>query len=232
MPAREGGRVTSSVRPTLRKNNLKSEIADYLREQIYGGALHAGSRLDQDGLADELGVSRLPVREALISLEAEGLVVTKARRGAYVASLTEADVIDHFRIFGAVCSIAAQEATDALTAAQLDKLDGLVADMETAKDFEQISRLNDQFHAEINRAGSHRLRSVLRLLAGTMPARFYEFAEGWETSAHSEHREIVAALRAGDPDRATAATRTHFERNGELAVKVLRDNGFWARPAG
>jgi DNA-binding transcriptional regulator YhcF (GntR family) len=200
--------VTSSVRPALRTTNLKSEIADYLREQIYGGALHAGSRLDQDGLAEQLRVSRLPVREALISLEAEGLVVTKARRGAYVASLTEAYVIDHFRIFGAVSSIAAQEATEALTAAQLDKLDGLVAGL--------------------GRTGCARccVCSSARCRRSSTSSR----RDGKRRPTPSTGRSSPPCTRA-TPFRATAATRAHFERNGQLAVKVLRDNGFWARPA-
>jgi DNA-binding GntR family transcriptional regulator len=89
----------SDVRPVLaRPKNLKHAVASLIRERIFSGGLRPGSRVDQDALAEAFGVSTMPVREALISLEAEALVVNVPRRGSYVADLTRDDVRDHYRI--------------------------------------------------------------------------------------------------------------------------------------
>lgn len=213
-----------------RRSNLKADIADYLREQIFLGRLRPNTRLDQDALAERLGVSKLPVREALITLETEGLVVASPRRSTYVAPLTEGDIRDQFRIFGAVSALVAEEAATVLTSGEIDALDATVAGMRAGGDFEKMRRLNDDFHRGINRAGSRRMQSVLRQLAMTMPTRFYEFTQDWEESAHAEHQEIVDSLRSRDAAQAAARTQSHFQRNGELAVQILRRKGFWEQP--
>lgn len=219
--------MSAPTRGVPPRRNLKADIAEYLREQIFAGGLRPGSKIDQDGLAEQLGVSKLPVREALITLEAEGLLHSAPRRGSYVASLTEDDVRDHFRIFGAISALAAEVAAERLTEEQFARLDELVTQMRSGGDFDAVRDLNDAFHREIHMAASKRIRGALKLLASTMPSRFYEFAEDWEVSAHSEHEEMVAALRARDAAWAARATITHFCRNGDLAVALLRESGFW-----
>src|SRR5690606_9987065 len=92
------------------RTNLKDEVARYVRDLILSGAVHAGQRIDQDEIAEQVGVSRLPVREALIILEAEGLIVNVARRGSFVAPLSPDDFFDHFEMYGLLAGIAAGRA--------------------------------------------------------------------------------------------------------------------------
>ncbi|MCW2780308.1 MAG: putative transcriptional regulator, GntR family [Marmoricola sp.] len=215
------------VRRPAGRANLNQEIAAHLREEIFAGRLRPGSRVDQDAVAEAAGVSKLPVREALISLEVEGLLVSVPRRGTFVATLTEADIEDHFKIFGAVSAMSAEIAAGELSEADVDELATLVTRMRSVSDAAELDRLNDELHRRINKSGSRRLRSVIRLLAGSMPAKFFEYAEGCEGTAHREHQEIVDALRARDASAAAEAVRRHFESSGALTVSLLRSRGFW-----
>jgi DNA-binding GntR family transcriptional regulator len=218
--------MTPARRPAGRAN-LNQEIAAHLREEIFAGRLRPGSKVDQDAVAEAEGVSKLPVREALISLEVEGLLVSIPRRGTFVARLTEADIEDHFKIFGAVSAMSAEIAASALSDAEVDGLAALVTEMRATSDAAELDRLNDELHRRINQTGSRRLRSVIRLLAGSMPARFFEYAEGGAETAHREHQAIVDALRDRDASAAAEAVRQHFESSGALTVFLLRSRGFW-----
>src|SRR5690348_2242004 len=103
----------------------KDAAAAYLREQILTGRLTPGTRVDQDEISEALGMSRLPVREALIELAHESLIDAVPRRGAFVAPLERTDILDHYRIFGLIAGLAASRAASALTDAQLVQLRGI-----------------------------------------------------------------------------------------------------------
>lgn len=208
--------------------NLKDEAAAYLRDQILAGKLRPGDRIDQDLVADELGISRLPVREAIITLSTEGLIDTLPRRGAFVAELTANDVLDHYVIFGVISGLAAERAATTLGDAQLDTLDDLARQIDASTDPREQEDLNFRMHQTINRAGaSRRLLAVLAMLQNNMPTRFFEFTEDWNTHAARDHKEILQALRARDGRRAAEAVAAHFRTAGEHAVHTLRTSGFW-----
>lgn len=209
--------------------NLKDVVADHIRDLIFSGKLRPDQKIDQDEIATSLGVSKLPVREALIRLENEALVRGIPRRGVYVAPLTREDVRDHYQIFGMVEGIAARRAATRLGEAQLTELASLLAQMHNGSPRPpQQERLNHQFHRTVNLAGgSPKLLSVLQLLSKTMPARFYEFATGWAEVAAAQHHRIMAALRARDEDQAEQAMRDHIVSGGEYAIQMLARSGFW-----
>ena len=174
LPDRQGGvRVTQPPDPHHRGRSrrgarvshpsLKDSAADYLREQILTGQLTPGTKIDQDEISDALGVSRLPVREALIELANEGLVDAVPRRGAFVARLERADIVDHYRIFvlgrgagGEPRRHLARPTRSSSSCAQVHE--SFVA----ATDADAQATWNHEFHKRINRAGgSRRLVSVL-----------------------------------------------------------------------
>jgi Transcriptional regulators len=209
--------------------NLKEFAASWIRERIFSGELRPGSKIDQDAIAQELGISKLPVREALITLDSEGLVNIVARRGAFVASLTREDILDHYQLFGMVAGIAAERAATNLTEADLDRLENVLDKLEASDSPEMRAQLNDEFHRIINLAGrSRRLMSVLKLLGKALPSRFYEFHTDWSTAADRDHREILAALKQRSPEAARQAVADHLRRSGEHAVRFLESTGFWS----
>lgn len=206
--------------------NLPEEVAQRIRQEIFSGRLRPGTRIDQGALADELGVSRVPVREALIALEREGLIDTPPRRGSYVWSFGPDDLRDQYEVFGLVSAMAAERAARNLSAGDLEELQRITRDLAGESDPERQERLNDRFHAVINRASaSRRLSWLLRLLGGAVP-RGYE-AGGWEEAAR-HHEAIVERLAAGDAAGAGSAMRDHIRAAGEHAIRVLTRAGFWA----
>lgn len=219
-----------AVPPRRRERpNLKQEVGVYLRDQILSGALRPGDKIDQDTTAAELGVSKLPVREALITLETEGLVENVARRGSFVSPLVPDDVLDHYAIYGLVAGLAAERAATRLSDEDLEYLERLAHKMETSDHPAEQEELNFQFHQLINKAGSsRRLLSVIRLLANNMPRQFFEFAADWPKRAHQDHRRIIAALRSRDAAAAARATTDHLREGGQYAVRVLREGGLWS----
>jgi DNA-binding GntR family transcriptional regulator len=218
----------SNTHPILDSRNLKHAVASYIRDGVYSGTLKAGERIDQDALAEALGVSKIPIREALISLEAEALVISLPRRGSFVAPLAAQDVLDHFQISGLVAGMATSRAATLLTDAQLDQLEATMTRMDTDLDPARLQELNDDFHRLINDVGgSSRIRSILSLLADGVPSRFYEFAVGWSNIANDAHRKILDALKARDGERAGAAMAEHITEGGHRAVRILEELDFW-----
>lgn len=216
------------------RQNLKHDAAKYIRDQILGGNMLPGTRIDQDQVAADLGVSRLPVREALISLEAEGLVENIPRRGAFVAALTPEDILDHYEMYGQISGLAAARCAALRPKELIDELNRINEQMRNSSDKALLDNLNFEFHQEINQVGgSRRLRSVLRMLARSMPTYFYargaEFA--FTEKAFDEHDFIIAAIKAGDAEAAEKAMIQHFRHTAEEAVEMLTASGFWNNKA-
>jgi len=216
--------------PPNGRQNLKQDVAKQLRDAIFSGSMRPGERIDQDALAASLGVSRLPVREALITLETEGMVVNVVRRGVFVAALEPEDILDHFAMYGALSGVAAARTASRPDPALLEELMAISAQMRAGTDPRELDRLNFAFHRLINKSGgSRRLITVLRILSNNMPSQFFTGSKEWDfrERAFDEHDEIIAAIRAGDGRGAAAAVTNHFRHVGEQAVLSLRSVGFW-----
>jgi DNA-binding GntR family transcriptional regulator len=219
---------TSLPRRPASHPSLKNSAATYLREQILTGRLTPGTKIDQDEIGDALGISRLPVREALIELADEGLVDAVPRRGAFVARLERADIIDHYRIYAVVAGLAVSRAATSLTDAQLVELRQVHESFVAASDADAQAKWNHEFHKRINRAGgSQRLVSVLALLSRSLPVRYFEFAPGWAETSARHHERILVALEQRDAHEAQRLMEHHASESGELAVGILEEMGYW-----
>jgi DNA-binding GntR family transcriptional regulator len=213
--------------------SLKDAAAAYLREQILTGQLRPGTKIDQDEISDALGISRLPVREALIELAHESLIDAVPRRGAFVARLERVDIIDHYRIFGLIAGLAASRAATALTDEQLESLAEHHAAFVAATDADAQTQWNHRFHRVINQAGgSARLVSVLALLSRSLPVRYFEFVPNWAAISAGHHARILAALQARDAHEAQRMMEHHVAESGALAVEILQEMGYWDRDPG
>ncbi len=212
-----------------RRGGLASDVAVYIRELILTGSLKPGTKIDQEAICAALDVSRSPVREAIVILGQEGLLDVTPRRGASVAAITPDDIIDHYALFGTVSGRAA-----AMAAEQLDD-EARAALREVHAEFErgaalaptQLAELNDRFHRIINGCAPRRTRWLLRLLVRSVPADYYEFADGWDAQAVDHHAEILAAIEARDAGRAQRAMEHHLHESGVAAVASLERQGFW-----
>jgi DNA-binding GntR family transcriptional regulator len=222
------GTVPSATRRRVVHSTLRDAVADEIRHRVFSAQLLPGTRVDQERLAQDLGVSRVPVREALITLHDEGTIENVAHRGAFVADLSRDDIHDHYRLLGLVSGLAAERAARMMTEQEIAGLRELAIRMESVDALREEDALNFEFHRRINRAaGSRRLASVLNILVKAIPTVFYETHSLWPAKAHGDHRRIVEALAARRSDQARRATERHFADGGARAVDYLEHHGFW-----
>ena len=212
----------------LGRQNLKDDVATYIRTLVYAGRLHSGAKIDQNAIALELGLSRLPVREALITLESEGIVEIMPRRGEFVAPLTRGDIKDAYDVYGTIAAIGARAAAEAIDEVRLRDLRALVERMrEPGLTSDDQSTLNYEFHRIINTTGtSRRLQASLRTLARGIP-RWPSAEPSWAAQAIVQHDAIVDALAAHDGDAAATAMHKHLLAGAEFVIERMQQRGFW-----
>lgn len=202
------------------------QAAMYIRRLIFDGVLREGDRVPQDAIAEQLGLSRVPVREALLSLEREGWITIKPHRGAFIGALDENVVRDHYELYGHVYSFAARRAAQRRSPELLQQLADLQKEIAATDDATAAWRLNLAFHSTIvDMARSPRLQSVLRAMAGIVPGNFFALVPG---SIDVEKRGTAAILRAitdGDADRVAEEYVAMMSSQGDLVVELFRTRG-------
>lgn len=191
-------------------------VVDQLRERILGGEYVPGERLGEVELADKLGVSRTPVREALRRLTAEGLVDLVPNKGARVVEYPRRDLDQIFKIRARVEGLAAREAARTATDADIDHLERVATELKERSDagrLEDVYRLNAEFHGSLNAlAGSAVLTATVGQLihSSVLSRTLHSFDEAARQRSANHHLEIVAALRARDPEWAGAVMTAHL----------------------
>jgi DNA-binding GntR family transcriptional regulator len=220
-------RLRAAFREQDGRGTTAEAVYRVLRNGIVEGALAPGERLRSEALANELRVSRTPVREALRKLEAEGLAVHAGVR-LVVHAPSEQDLTELFYVREALEGMAARLAAENATPAEAAEIGELLDDMDAVcrrGDLDALRRLTADFHQLVCRA-AHNDR-LLQLLAGLLDtARKIQtstlFGEGRAAEALREHRDLVAAIAAHDADRAEALARAHRRRTLELRKEMLR----------
>jgi DNA-binding GntR family transcriptional regulator len=222
---------TGPPSPTVVRIDLKTQVVRVIRNQIFAGELGAGEQIDHDLIAGSLGVSKRPVREALIVLEQEGLVYSIQRSGTYVAELTAADIRDHYQVYALAGGLAARKAVEALSESDLAVLAELASDLDGQNDPRRAYDLAFQFFRTVYRAGaSARLLRQLRKLARTVPAWLFEYPA--DSSAPSPHGalDVLAALRDRDSELVDSLVQAIIVDSGDRVITRLEQSGFWAVP--
>ena len=195
---------------------LYEEVAEQLRQRIFRRELEPGSWIDELKIAEEFGISRTPLREALKVLAAEGLVTMKLRRGAYVTEVSDKDLSDVYHLLSLLESDAAGVVAARATDAQLQELQTLHRDLAAAvADRDRFFALNERFHMRLLELADNRwrnqmvadLRKVMKLNRHNSLLKQGRIAESLQ-----EHAQILAALEARDAEAAVQATRAHFEQ--------------------
>jgi DNA-binding GntR family transcriptional regulator len=198
----------------------------YLRDRIVSGQFPGGTRVDVNHVAAAVGASRMPVREALRQLDSEGLVTIRPNRGAVVTTLTPDDVLDVFEMRAALEALAARVALPRIDANALADLAQIVDRMDRSRgDGAAWLRHHDDFHAALCAlSGRARLiEQTARLRRHVQPyLRVHVGVYDPPEMLGSEHRDLLDALKLGDPARAEAAVREHVERAGVHVVDVLK----------
>ncbi|MFI0408218.1 GntR family transcriptional regulator [Actinomadura sp. 3N508] len=206
--------MTAGDRPR-RPPTAQQFVLEEIRRAITGGELRPGTPIRQDALAAHLGVSRVPLREALKILEGEGLVTYQVHRGYSVVSLSMDDLREVYRIREILEAEAVRRAAGAITGADVDRLEEIQLDVERAGEAGDVAAMaaaNRLFHFTLfERSGMPRLVRHIRLLWEATDAYrslYYGDHENRERVNH-EHRTVLAALRDRDAGKAIASLDEH-----------------------
>lgn len=209
-----------------RRPQLGDEAAAYLRELIMSGQLQPGEFLRPERLAEELGMSATPLREALLSLRAEGFVLLAPRKGFTVAPLSIQDVADLYCAQSLLAGELAARACAHITDEDLRRLRELQLAMEAAAKEEAHDRMeviNHDFHRTVNTiAESPKLAWALSVTTRYVPRRFYATIPGWPTASLHDHSSVIAALAERDPDGARSSMARHVTHAGVLLGDNLK----------
>lgn len=212
----------------LRRRSSGEQVALYIRKLIFEGELRPGMRVPQDKVARSLGISRIPVREALITLEAEGWVTNELHRGAFINTLDEPAVRDHYELFGITYGFAARRATERHGPSLAGELRPLVKAMAEEDQPHEVTQLAIEFHARVvDAARSPRTKVLLRAMAGMIPGDFFELVPGAISTQRRGATSITAAIGRGDGEEAADRYAKLMQRQGELVVGVLRGRGLF-----
>ncbi len=218
------------IRRTLERRRTRSlvlEVREELERMILDGEVSAGQRLNEIGLAAQLGVSRGPVREAARSLEREGLVTTIANQGVYVRKLATEDVLELYdlraMIAGYLCGLAAERAGPAVAAELLDLVDRMDAAIGEIAE-ERYFELNLDFHDRIaEAAGANRARELYTSLGKEVRLMRIRVLTGQDSLAlsNAEHRRIATAVGRGDAESARAEGAQHHANGKKRLLETL-----------
>ncbi len=207
---------------TLTPKALYEEVAEQLRQRIFRRELEPGSWIDELKIAEEFGISRTPLREALKVLAAEGLVTMKVRRGAYVTEMSEKDLRDVYHLLSLLESDAAGVVAERATDAQLKTLQDLHAELEAAvADREKFFAINERFHMHLLEMADNRWRSqMVADLRKVMKLNRHNslLKQGRIEDSLNEHRAILAAMVARDASATARAMQAHFAQGLEAAA--------------
>lgn len=197
----------------LNLKSLKEQVYEYLRDQMQKGMLLPGSLINLDETSRKLGVSRTPLRDALLQLEMENFVSIIPRRGIVVKQLTLKDIQEYYEIIGSLESQAVLSAMSFIKAQDVKKMKDLNDAMEQAiseDNFNRYYKKNLRFHdVFLHLCGNDHLKRIV----SNLKKRLYDFPrqEGfvkqWEISSIAEHRKLIDLIAAGSKEKASAFIR-------------------------
>lgn len=207
---------------TLTPKALYEEVAEQLRQRIFRRELEPGSWIDELKIAEEFGISRTPLREALKVLAAEGLVTMKVRRGAYVTEMSEKDLRDVYHLLSLLESDAAGVVAERATPEQQQTLRDLHAELESAAgNREAFFSVNERFHMALLDMADNRWRSqMVADLRKVMKLNRHNslFKQGRIEDSLSEHRAILDAMLSRDAEGTRHAMQAHFAQGLQAAT--------------
>ncbi|MBS7305935.1 MAG: GntR family transcriptional regulator [Lachnospiraceae bacterium] len=208
---------------------LRDEVFNTLREKILKGVYKPGERLMEIHLADQLGVSRTPIREAIRMLELEGLVKMVPRKGAQVAKISKEDLQDVLEVRKALDTLSVKLACERITEDEIKLLNNAEREFEKAlasKDVREIAEADVAFHDVIHSATKNgRLKSMISNLAERIYRYRFEYIKQQSDGGKTlmlEHREIMRCIEGRDVESAVKATEIHID-NQEISISEQLD---------
>jgi DNA-binding GntR family transcriptional regulator len=219
------------VTPSLVRLSSAEHVVLYIRGLIFDGVLRPGQRVPQDDITKALGVSRIPLREALIALEREGWVRIENYRGAYVNALSPETIEDHFDLAGLIYDFAIHRAMERSAHDFVDKVTRLQSDLERAREPAQVMPLIYRFYDTLAEcACSSRLQVILKAMSSLTPGDFFEAVPAAIDLERRSIATVVRALRRHETDRAADELRRVLREVSREVTQLFRDRGLFELP--
>jgi DNA-binding GntR family transcriptional regulator len=222
--------LASPASKHLKRQTITGLALDSIREKILRGEYQEGAPLRQDAIATELGISRIPVREALHQLEVEGLVTLKPHVGAVVSSLSLAEITELFELRALIETDLLRRAVPSISAAELARADAILDRYETAlqdEDMEAWGALNWEFHSELYGTAEQPLTMGIVQNLQNQSDRYFRMQlsplESRER-ANEEHRAILKAVRNSDAAHGCSLLNAHILGAGRSLLEFLREH--------
>ncbi len=202
-------------------------VASLLKRDIVSGRLAAGERIYAEEIAEQLGISRIPVREALIGMDREGWLRTEPNRGGiFVCGFRSDDVLDHYELRGAVSGLVARRAATTQRPQDVAALKGLLRQLRRTPDSESFADVNDQLLRLLNSLGaSARLRAALRITPSMVGDDFFAVVVGARAIQQSGLATVLKDIADRDGDSAAAHMRELHRRQGSAVVATFEARG-------
>lgn len=222
-----GNDFSQLVSKALEKKKTTQEwVTDLLREGILGGYFKDGEPIPTVSLTEKLGVSRMPIRIALMQLESEGLVSMDPHKPAVAVKLSPEEVQQVYDIRFELEGLAIQLAIEEMTDDQVNELASIIEKMSTTRDTETYMKLNNDFHNKIN---SYSNNEVLINIINQLRNKILKYVKLYLSSqmnierANKEHKKIMNAILKRDPTMARKAVQDHLATTSHTVTKSLRE---------
>lgn len=209
----------------LSRRTAADQAAEVIRDRILSGQVAAGTPLRQEQLAAELGISRIPLREALKQLEAEGLVTIASHKGATVAELSIAEIDEFFQLRLRLETWVLGLAVPRLDMADLAALDALIAEQQAPDNLARWGDLNWQFHEVMYRPANRPVTlKMLKRIHDNIDRylRFEISSTNGRARAIREHQALLALCRAGEVDKAVHMLEAHIQQTADSLISKLK----------
>jgi len=214
--------------PRLARRSSGDEAALLVRRMIFDGELRPGDRVPQDDVAAMLGISRIPVREALIALEREGWVTIEMHRGAFVNAFDARSVRDHYELFGLVYGFAGRLAIARSGAELVGRLSELLAACEATDDPVVFGSYASAFQATVvDAAHSPKVKVLLRAMSALVPGDFFALVPDALGVWRRGFTAVLRAFKRGDGDAVADEFLRAMRRIGEKVVAVFEERGLF-----
>ena len=220
------------ARSTFKKNTIpvRERVYRYLKSAVLSGRLSPGKRLTEEGLAEQLGVSRTPVREALHKLESEGLIKPLETRGFIVSHDSKEEMEELFEIRTILEGYALRTISQSISEEFLQRLETFIQNAEAAWKRQQIDDVfqwNTQFHDALHglvqeKSRLHRLMLTMRKYVLRYRKNTLKYLDGGKRAIEG-HKKIVLALRLKDPDLCERVMREHIQQSKDDALQATFD---------
>ena len=217
------------------RTKTSAAVADHILEQIFEGRLKSGDRIDLEEVCRELDVSRIPVREAIVMLERDGIVASTYHRGVFVEPFDAESIIDDFEVIGLLSGVAVRRLADKQDHEVIATLEALIDELRAAPPGDQdrvVELVRTILTTEHRAGGSHRLRAELRTFSGYLPLAFRITIDRPHDDTVNAHARVVSAIAAGDGEKAARYRLDDFRDAGRRIVEELERRGVLSADGG